>query len=165
MGSAFSSSATDFVGREPELAELRAGLGDAVAGHGRLFLISGEPGIGKTRLTNRFSVEASELGARVIWGRCWQGPGAPAYWPWVQIVRAGIGIQTTPSLDALLDSERGGVSELLPEFAHRGRTASAVTRLREVPSTNPEEEHRAGASRSSFGGRRPHRNQRMTYFA
>src|SRR5215467_13080651 len=37
-----------FVGRERELAELRAGLEDTLAGHGRLFLISGEPGIGKT---------------------------------------------------------------------------------------------------------------------
>ena len=41
-----------FVGRELELAELRAGLTDAATGHGHLFLLSGEPGIGKTRLAD-----------------------------------------------------------------------------------------------------------------
>jgi hypothetical protein len=37
-----------FVGRDREVAELVAGLEDAVGGRGRLFLIAGEPGIGKT---------------------------------------------------------------------------------------------------------------------
>ena len=39
------------VGRARELSELRAGLADATAGRGSLLLISGEPGIGKTRLS------------------------------------------------------------------------------------------------------------------
>src|SRR5262249_36590363 len=76
-----------FVGRERELADLRAGLEDALAGHGRLFLISGEPGIGKTRLAEQLSSQASEQGGRVLWGRCWEGECAPAYWPIVQILR------------------------------------------------------------------------------
>jgi hypothetical protein len=39
-----------FVGRERELAQLEVALGEATAGRGRLCLIAGEPGIGKTRL-------------------------------------------------------------------------------------------------------------------
>lgn len=74
-------SQLQFVGRERELAELRAGLQDALGGHGRLFLISGDPGIGKTCLMEQVSQEASEHGVRVVWGRCWEGGGAPAYWP------------------------------------------------------------------------------------
>src|SRR5262249_25747580 len=74
-------------GRERELAELDAGLADAIAGRGRLFLLSGEPGIGKTRLADEFSARASTRGAAVIWGRCWEGAGAPAYWPLIQIIR------------------------------------------------------------------------------
>jgi transcriptional regulator with AAA-type ATPase domain len=50
-----SSSQNAFVGRERELAELRAGLDDVSASHGRLFLLSGEPGIGKTRLAEEIS--------------------------------------------------------------------------------------------------------------
>ena len=39
-----------FVGRQSELDQLLAGLADAFAGRGRLFLVAGEPGIGKSRL-------------------------------------------------------------------------------------------------------------------
>lgn len=77
-----------FVGRDPEVAELVAGLADALAGRGELFLIAGEPGIGKTRLVEQVEARALERGARVAWGRCWEGGGAPAYWPWTQVVRA-----------------------------------------------------------------------------
>ena len=39
-----------FVGRDRELAELLAGLEDAIGRRGRLFLVAGEPAIGKTML-------------------------------------------------------------------------------------------------------------------
>jgi hypothetical protein len=42
-------------------------------GHGRLFLLSGEPGIGKTRLSEETSNDASARGVLVVWGRCWEG--------------------------------------------------------------------------------------------
>lgn len=75
-----------FIGRDAELAELFAGLEDAVGGRGRLFLVTGEPGIGKTMLAERLAARAVERGARVLWGRCWEGGGAPAYWPWTQVL-------------------------------------------------------------------------------
>jgi predicted ATPase len=50
------------VGRERELAELHAGLTDATAGHGHLFLPSGEPGIGKTRLADEFGRQVGGAG-------------------------------------------------------------------------------------------------------
>ena len=77
-----------FVGREVELEELSAGLEDAFAGRGRLFLISGEPGIGKSRLADELANRAVEQGAVVLVGRCWEAGGAPAFWPWVQALRA-----------------------------------------------------------------------------
>jgi len=63
----------------------------ASAGHGSLFLISGEPGIGKSRLMGTVAEHAEERGWRVLTGRCWEGGGAPAYWPWIQIVRGAGG--------------------------------------------------------------------------
>ena len=45
----------EFVGRDREMAELQAGLEDALGGQGRLFLIAGEPGIGKTRLAEQLA--------------------------------------------------------------------------------------------------------------
>src|SRR5262249_56658431 len=105
-----------FVGRERELAELRAGLEDTLAGHGRLFLISGEPGIGKTRLAEQLSSQASEQGVRVLWGRCWEGEGAPAYWPIVQILR---GCGECPDFAQSVETLAGGITHvrtLLPEL-------------------------------------------------
>jgi tetratricopeptide (TPR) repeat protein len=67
---------------------LRAALEDSIEGRGGCFLISGEPGIGKTRLADELATDAASRGVRVAWGRCWEGGGAPAYWPWVEIVRA-----------------------------------------------------------------------------
>ena len=77
------ASASAFVGRELELGELAAGLDDAFAGHGRLFLLIGEPGIGKSRLAEELARHARVRGAQVLVGRCWEAGGAPAFWPWV----------------------------------------------------------------------------------
>ena len=77
-----------FVGRVTELEELRAALDVTAAGRGSLFLLSGEAGIGKTRLVQEVAGEAGERGWRVAAGRCWEEGGAPAYWPWIQAVRA-----------------------------------------------------------------------------
>lgn len=64
-------------GRERELGELRAGHAGAVSGRGCFFLIGGEPGIGKTRLVDELAAEATQQGAQVLWGRCWEDGGAP----------------------------------------------------------------------------------------
>ena len=66
-----------FVGRERELRELRRGLDKALVGEGRLFLVSGEPGIGKSRLVEQLARSARERGADVLVGRCWEAGGAP----------------------------------------------------------------------------------------
>src|SRR4029450_565958 len=77
-----------FVGRDREVAELLAGLEDAVGGRGRLFLIAGEPGIGKTWLAEHLAGHATERGIRVLWGGCWEAGGAPPFWPWTQLLSA-----------------------------------------------------------------------------
>src|SRR5262249_5937123 len=77
-----------FVGRERELAELGASLDESLSGHGRLHLLVGEPGIGKSRLADELAREARARGAQVLVGRCWEAGGAPVYWPWVQALRA-----------------------------------------------------------------------------
>ncbi len=76
-----------FVGRERETEKLRAAIDDAVGRRGRTMLISGESGIGKTRLAAEAAAYAALRGANVLWGRCYAGTGAPAYWPWVQVIR------------------------------------------------------------------------------
>ena len=70
-----------FVGREGELERLQAAVGEALLGRGVVVLISGEPGLGKTRLAREVEPYAQERGARVLWGRAHETGGAPAYWP------------------------------------------------------------------------------------
>ncbi|HVG66461.1 MAG TPA: AAA family ATPase [Actinomycetota bacterium] len=72
------------VGREDVLAQLRRAVEDAARGRGRLLLLTGEAGIGKTAV----AAGAEGRGVRVVWGWSWQGEGAPAYWPWVQVFRS-----------------------------------------------------------------------------
>jgi DNA-binding SARP family transcriptional activator/tetratricopeptide (TPR) repeat protein len=105
-----------FVGRERELAELEAGLEDALTGRGRLFLLSGEPGIGKTRLADELGALAKDRGAAVLWGRCWEAGGAPAYWPWVQSIRSHIRDLDPSRLRRELGEGGGDLSEMLPEL-------------------------------------------------
>lgn len=105
-----------FVGRDSELDVLIRGLDDAFAGHGRLFLLVGEPGIGKSRLAEQLSAEARMRGAEVIVGRSWEAGGAPAYWPWVQALRAYIERAGPERLRTQLGAGGSYVGRLLPEL-------------------------------------------------
>jgi predicted ATPase len=108
-------SSRPFVGRERELGELTAALEETLGESGRLFLISGEPGIGKTRLAERTSDIAAERGARVLWGRCSEERGAPAYWPWVQIVRKLIAGNSGKARAP--DTRLGDLFKLMPQLS------------------------------------------------
>jgi DNA-binding SARP family transcriptional activator len=105
-----------FVGRERELAELVGGLDDAFAGRGRLFLLVGEPGIGKSRLAEELIAQAKARGARVLVGRCWEAGGAPAYWPWVQSLRPYLRDTDADSLRSQLRGGGADVARLFPEL-------------------------------------------------
>jgi DNA-binding SARP family transcriptional activator len=77
----------DFVGRRQELSELLGAFDQASEGRGRLILLQGEPGIGKTRLADELTELARARGAEVVVGRCWEAGGAPPFWPWMQLLR------------------------------------------------------------------------------
>ena len=104
-----------FVGRERELAEVRAAIDDACAGRGRLVLFTGEAGIGKTRLADESARLATTEGMRVWWGRCWEGGGAPAHWPWIQVIRELVADSDAPSVrSGNLPVE---IARILPELS------------------------------------------------
>ena len=75
-------------GRDRELATLRRWLAEALAGHGRLVVLAGPPGIGKTRLAEELADGARRAGQRVLWGRAVEERGAPPLWPWRRILDA-----------------------------------------------------------------------------
>ncbi|HEX6538123.1 MAG TPA: AAA family ATPase [Candidatus Dormibacteraeota bacterium] len=102
------------VGRDRELSHGAEVLGSATRGQGRLLLISGEPGIGKSRLADELARRARDRGFQVAWGRCWEAGGAPAYWPWVQSLRS---LMRTIDVDTLwreLGENTAAIGQLLP---------------------------------------------------
>ena len=107
---------TPFVGRAGELAALTADLDAAVGGRGGVVLVAGEPGIGKTRLSEELAARAAARGAVVLWGRCWEGAGAPSFWPWVQVVRGYVQVQAgdPASLRHDLGAGAADIAQLVP---------------------------------------------------
>jgi DNA-binding CsgD family transcriptional regulator len=75
------------VGRDQQVAEARAWLERAAAGEGSILLVSGEPGIGKTRFIQELTRQAHGLGFLPFLGACYAEGGA-AYGPITQMVRA-----------------------------------------------------------------------------
>ena len=96
-------------GRTSDLALLHGALTKAAAGHGRMVLLAGEPGIGKTRLAEEFVARATAAGAAVAWGGSNEGEGAPAFWPWIQVLRAVLAQDDPPA-----ESEGGWRRTLAP---------------------------------------------------
>src|SRR5688572_28210427 len=78
------------VDRVHEMAELRGALDAALAGRGRIILLAGEPGIGKTRLASAIADVAISRAVPVWWGRCTEAAAAPAFWPWNAALRRWI---------------------------------------------------------------------------
>jgi predicted ATPase/DNA-binding SARP family transcriptional activator len=105
-----------FVGREAELEELLGGLEDMIAGRGRVFLVAGEPGIGKSRLSDELIRHASRRGALVVVGRCWEAGGAPAYWPWVQALRTYVRNADGEAMRRQLGAGASDLAQILPEL-------------------------------------------------
>lgn len=74
------------IGRRRELSELDRALGNLTSGRGGIFVIEGEPGIGKSRLAAEFAMRAHQRNVRVAWAACAAGgESAPPLWPWIQI--------------------------------------------------------------------------------
>jgi tetratricopeptide (TPR) repeat protein len=130
--------AARFVGREAELRILRAEIDAALAGEGRIAYLLGEPGIGKTRTATALAGEAAERGACVVWGRCHEVEGAPAYWPWVQALTAASEALTAdaaaelrevlPALRAETQALAGDAAPEQARFALFLRVAGALAR-------------------------------------
>jgi tetratricopeptide (TPR) repeat protein len=118
------------VGRGPVLATALAALEEAMKGAGQLLAVSGEPGIGKSAVLTELAGQAARRGARVLRGACWDGGGAPAYWPWTQVLRAATELGPT----GLSHDELGAASRLLATPTDSG-PAPARSRDASDPAT------------------------------
>ncbi len=109
-----------FVGRAPERARLSGLFTEASEGHRRLVLISGEPGIGKTRLSTHTAFEARSGGAVVLYGRCDEELAIP-YGPWIEALYHYIEHAPEAVLRAHAERHGGELMRLVPQLAERLR--------------------------------------------
>jgi predicted ATPase/DNA-binding winged helix-turn-helix (wHTH) protein len=123
-----------FVGREDVMEQLRSDLTEALAGRGRVVMLAGEPGIGKTRTAEELAAEARRRGAAVADGRCYEGEGMPAFWPWLQILRAIVSEMPAARLRERLGAGAPDVAALVPELRQR---------LPDLPESDPGESEQA----------------------
>src|SRR5271167_4185230 len=104
------------VGRARELDVFRAAFDRMLASRRQLVLISGEPGIGKTRCADALADIAEDQGALVLWGRCHEESGAPPYWPWVQILRAYVDASSLDEVRLNMGAAANEIAALVPEL-------------------------------------------------
>jgi DNA-binding winged helix-turn-helix (wHTH) protein/tetratricopeptide (TPR) repeat protein len=98
-----------FVGRSDVLALIGEACAGAVQGRGRLILLSGEAGMGKTRTAHEAAAHARTAGTRVLFGWCHEEGEAPELWPWLQITRQ---LLARPDAATLVDGLGDGLADL-----------------------------------------------------
>lgn len=81
-------TARTLVGRDHELGALDEALKAAIAGDRALLMVTGDPGIGKTRLLEELAARMIAHGGIVAWGRMWEVGVTPPFLPWVQLLAA-----------------------------------------------------------------------------
>ena len=104
-----------FVGRQREMDKLNAALEDVLSGSGRLVMLVGEPGIGKTRTAQELAAIAEKRGAQVLWGWCYEERGVPPYWPWVQPIRSCIQQKDADRLASEMGDGAAAIAEVVPQ--------------------------------------------------
>ena len=129
------------VGRRLATGALRSAVDAAVGGAGGVVLLAGEAGMGKTALASEAVAYAKTRGAAAVWGTCWEGDGAPGFWPWIQVMRAlaadadGTGEAVLAGLTGVSAERGGGLGD---ESAIRFRTYDlAATYLRSRAAQRP----------------------------
>ena len=122
------------VGRVGEGERLSELLASAVGGERRLVLVSGEPGIGKTRLSTHAALAArSQHGAAVLYGHCDEALAVP-YGPWLEVLSHYVEHAPKDVLRAHIERYGGELGRLLPGLGAR------VTDLPSARATDPDTE-------------------------
>jgi DNA-binding SARP family transcriptional activator/class 3 adenylate cyclase len=127
---------TPLVGREREVETLRVVLRDLESGRGRVLLLTGGPGIGKTRLLTEL---ASLGGGGVTWleGRCHSYGGLPG-WPFMEVLLGWLGADLGEPEIAIRTRARAGLTALFGDGTEAVLVSLApLLRLRLDPQAAP----------------------------
>lgn len=103
------------VARDGELQRIRDAIRTSVGGAGRLVLLAGEPGVGKTRLAQEAMRLGQAAGLRVLVGRCYEEQTATPFLPFVEVLN-GAWLLASADLRQSAGSRHGELGRLLPEL-------------------------------------------------
>jgi tetratricopeptide (TPR) repeat protein len=106
------------IGRMAELTELKTRWSRAVVGEAGVVGLSGEPGVGKTRLVRELAIQVQIMGGRVLQGSCY-AEGGPPYAPIAQVIQAAVDLAGSESLSELPDPVLADLVTLHPSLAGR----------------------------------------------
>ena len=109
-------SAITLIGRDHERDQLQRLLRAALAGHGSLVLIGGEPGIGKTHLTRAILAEAQKLGCFGLTGHCYEMEGSPPYVPFIETLEYCMRVAPLETFRYAIGESAPEIAKLLPEL-------------------------------------------------
>jgi tetratricopeptide (TPR) repeat protein len=111
--------ATDapLIGRDPEMARLRAVVAEAGRARGRMIALVGEAGVGKSRLVGELAAEVHTVSRRVLVGRCHESEQILPFAPWLEILRAARILADGAWLAGLPLVMRRELGRLLPELS------------------------------------------------
>ena len=108
---------TPFVGREQERIELRRLVEQTKAGAGSLVMIGGEPGVGKTRLSEELAIRCAREGFQTFVGHCYEMAGAQPYIPLVEAFEQALAQAPSPrAFRQFLGDEAPEVARLVPKL-------------------------------------------------
>ncbi|HZY60646.1 MAG TPA: AAA family ATPase, partial [Candidatus Binataceae bacterium] len=108
---------TTFVGREAERATLRSFLDQALRGEGKVVMISGAPGVGKTRLADEAGAQAAQSGFLALAGSCYDRDDAVPFSPFVEIMEgAWAQALSLETFRAALGNDAPEIARLMPQL-------------------------------------------------
>jgi tetratricopeptide (TPR) repeat protein len=123
-----------FVGREPELKQLKSAFDGAISGQGALMMVTGEPGIGKTALCEQLSTYVTLRGGRTLVGHCYEaGSLSLPYLAFVEALRSYVLTREARDLREELGSGAADVARIISEIRQR-------LKIKLRPQKDPEEE-------------------------
>ncbi|MCJ7810720.1 MAG: protein kinase, partial [Dehalococcoidia bacterium] len=123
-----------FVGREPELKQLKSAFDGAISGQGALMMVMGEPGIGKTALCEQLATYVTLRGGRTLVGHCYEkGSLSLPYLAFVEALRSYVLSREAKDLRKELGSGAADVARIISEIRER-------LKIKLRPQKDPEEE-------------------------
>jgi class 3 adenylate cyclase/tetratricopeptide (TPR) repeat protein len=107
---------TRFIGREAERADLRRFVEQAASGYGGFVMIGGEPGVGKTRISEEVAEEAAGRGMMALVGHCPETESGLPYAPVVEIMEATMRGVSKETLRIAFGESASELAKMVPEL-------------------------------------------------